>query len=177
MSSGLNKFISEESVNLHKKYLEDLKLKYSILEKSIPEIKDMDMRSLQNARIKHYKKEVMELKYNIMCHDLYFSSFGQEYQSSEVVKKLYRSEASFLYELYNMAKCCKNGGFLLICVEKGKIYTHIGHNMFDAYIRQTPVLAIDLCEHTYFLDYEFNKDLYIERALKYINLNKIDKFL
>lgn len=177
MKCGLNNFISDESIDLHRKHLENLKLKYSILEKSIPEIKNTDIRLLNKLRVKRYKNEALKMKCDIMCHDMYFSSFGEEYQSSETVKKSYRTEASFLYEIFETAKEWDSGGFILICVEKGCVFTHIGENAVDVFTRSNPVLAIDLCEHAYFLDYGFNKSLYLENALKRLNLNKLDKFL
>ena len=174
---GINKFISEEAVELHKNYLKNLKLEYSIYEKSYPEIKTMSIPAIKSARYLRYKDEIIRLKVNLECHNLFFSSFGKEFQSSQVIKKAYGSETAFLYDICNEAKQWENGGFLIIGLSGRRIFKYVGRNLEDIFIKATPILSIDLCEHSYFLDYGFNKNAYLENAIKYLNLNKIDIFL
>ena len=40
-----------------------------------------------------------------------------------------------------------------------------------------PILAVDICEHVYFLDYGFDKERFLCRFLPYLSLSKIDQFL
>ncbi len=174
---GINKFISEDAIGLHKNYLENLKLEYSILEKSVPEIKNMSISALKKARNLRYKDEIIRIKVDLECHKLFFSSFGNEFQSSDVIKKAYGTEASFIYDICNEAKQRETCGFLIIGLVKGRIFKYAGQDLEDVFIKATPILAIDLYEHSYFLDYGFDKSAYLEKATKYLNLNKIDKFL
>ena len=173
----LYKFLSEEAVGLHKNYLDNLKLEYSILEKSIPEIKNMSFREIWRAKKLIYKEEILRLKVDIECHKLFFSSFGNEYQQSKIIKDLYGSEASFMYEISTEVKKWHNGGFLIIGILNGAVYKYVGYDLTDIFIKSNPILAIDLCEHSYFLDFGFDKVSYFDNALKYLNLSKIDKFL
>ena len=173
---GINKFISEESIGLHKNYLENLKLEYSILEKSVPEIKKMSIPAIKRARNLRYKDEILKIKIDLECHNLFFSSFGNEFQTSDSVKKTYGTEASFRYEIFREAKEWANGGFLIIGTFNGKIFKYVGCDLADVFIKANPILAIDLFEHSYFLDYRFDKSAYLENAIKYLNLNKIDKW-
>lgn len=174
---GVNKFISEDAIELHKKYFEDLKLKYSILEKSVPEIKEMSLRDIKKSRNLRYKDEILKTKIDIECHKLFFSSFGNEFQASDLVKETYGTEASFRYEIFAQINESVSGGFLIIGIFNGRVFRYDGLDLVEVFIKANPILAIDLCEHAYFLDYGFDRKNYLENAIKYLNLNKIDKFL
>ena len=173
MREGLCRILSEDTLNLHKNYLKDLKLKYSVWEKSIPEISGKGIREISRMRIKE-KEEIQALLLEILCHDVYFSSFGKEYQRSFEVKKRFRTEASFLYELYEASKN-ESEGFLLIYFNRGLVdYTFANKGSI---LRCEPILALDLCEHSFFLDFGFDRDSYLKKSLSLINLNSLDNFL
>ena len=171
MELGLNRILSESSLDLHKEYLRRQKLKYSILEKSFPEISGKKICQISKMKIKD-KSEIESLYLDIMFHNVYFSSFGKEYQGSDAVKKRFRTEASFLYELFEAGKK-EDGGFILIYFNKGLIdYTVVSK---CSNLRIEPILSVDLCEHAYFLDYGFEKEEYLNKALSLLNLNSLDK--
>ncbi len=174
---GIDKFISENAIGLHKNYLENLKLEYSILEKSVPGIKEMSLRDIKKSRNLRYKDEILKTKIDIECHKLFFSSFGNEFQTSDLVKKAYGTEASFRYEMFAETKESGIGGFLIIGIFNGRVFRYAGCNLEEVFIKANPILAIDLCEHAYFLDYGFDRKTYLENAIKYLNLYKIDNFL
>ena len=92
-------FLSERSSALHKQYLENLKLKYSILEKSVPGIREKSISDLQRMRVP-YKEEILSVKSNVICHELFFASFGEGRRQSACIKQSFGSEARFLYEAY-----------------------------------------------------------------------------
>ena len=173
MKEGLCRILSEEALDLHKDYLKEMKLKYSICEKSIPEISGKSIIEISRMRIRE-REEIRALLSEILYHDVYFSSFGKEYQSSVAVKKRFRTEASFLYELHEVGK---NAGdsFLLIYINKGRVDYAVAPK--GSVLRVQPVLAIDLCEHAYFLDFGFDREEYLRKTLSFLNLNSLDKFL
>lgn len=169
---GIEAFISEYALNLHKEYLRNKKLKYSVLEKSIPAIKGCSAYEISKLRIKG-KKEIISLYIDIFCHELYFNSFGMKNQKSLLAENLYGTSASFSYYLYEE---CKNnaGGFIIICVDgHGKIKLVSERELF---VNKThvPMLCIDLAEHSYFTDYGFNLEKYLYNSLPYLNLSKLD---
>ena len=171
MQTGLDAVLSEEVLNLHREHLRSMKLKYSVYEKSIHEIAAKSMREISRTRIKE-REEVLHLFRNIKAHELYFDSFGAEFQSSNAVRKKYRSEASFLYELYEAAKKEKSD-FLLITLNNGELgYEAMTEKSF---LKSEPILAIDLCEHAYFIDFGFEKEEYLKKVISRLNLNRIDK--
>lgn len=171
MLIGLEAVLSEESINLHKEHLKNLKLKYSILEKSIPEISGKSFREISKMRIK-YRDEVLSLLRNIKAHEIYFDSFGREFKSSNAVRNKFRTESAFLYELYEASKK-EAGDFLLVTLNKDEVeYELMSENSF---LKTEPLLAIDLCEHAYFLDFGFEKEEYLKRIISRLNLNRLDK--
>ena len=144
MPTGLYAVLSEDALNLHKEYLKKLKLKYSILEKSFPEVSGKSMRGIWGMKIKE-RDEILALLRDIKSHELYFESFDREFQSSEAVRQRFRTEASFLYELYEAATKA-DGDFLLVTVNsKGaldyeplseKSFLHLSHQHNEGRLTQ-----------------------------------------
>lgn len=170
---GLESFLSEESIGLHREYCRVLKLKYSILEKSFPCIALEDAKSISKMKIdRAAKNEILKLKAEILCHELYFSSFGEKHQDSEIIRRQYGSTASFLNTLSDIAMSVPYG-FLIINENREEFGIYCGNDYMNAIINTKPCLAIDLCEHAYFGDYAFDKQKYILNALSALNLNKL----
>ena len=120
------------------------------------------------------REETLSLLRSIKAHELYFASFGREFQSSSAVRDKYRTEASFLYELYKTAIGTKED-FLFISLERGKLNCEVISER--SFIRTEPLLAIDLCEHAYFMDFGFQKDEYLAKLISHLNLNSLDRIL
>lgn len=172
--NGINAVISEEALKMHGEYLRELRLKYSVLEKSYPELSGKSLFDISKARVRG-REEAILLKSEIMLHELYFSSFGEGCRPSGVVRRCYGSEANFLYEMFLCAKECKDG-FAVIYLRNGKLLFTAGE--CDLLLKiANPILAVDLCEHAYFLDYGFDKNSYLRKLLPYLNISKADKIL
>ena len=164
--SAMELFLSKESLNLHLSYLNDLKLKYSILEKSLPCEKVRNFRS----SLCDLKRDAQRLRREISLHEIYFSSFSEKKRKCEFLKRYYSSKEAFLYEIYIKAKSCASS-FLTITVGKtGKPFVCETENLDSL----EPCLALDLSEHAYFSDYAFNRDEYVRRALSYIDFSKLE---
>ena len=176
MYCSINHFLSDEAIALHKEYLRHLKLRYSVLEKSIPEIVGKDIRSMYKMRLGKEKDEILGLKREIQYHEVFFESFGAGYQTSDAVKKKYVTEASFLYEVY-LSGSGRDVSFIIIYVKNGEIKIDAVYTPMQIPPQIEPILVIDCCEHAYFLDFGFNKDAYLKSLMPYLNLSLIDKFL
>ena len=163
-------FLSERSLSLHREYLKKLKLQYSILEKSVPCIVGKGLSDIQKMRVP-YKEEILSLKCNITCHELFFDSFGAGNQTSKCIKQTFGSEAVFLYKIYEASKTVENC-FAFVSMSRGIPRFFFGSPGMILKLLN-PVLVIDLYEHAYFLDYGFDKEDYIRRLLPYLNLNKV----
>ena len=172
-SEAIMKFISETNERIHKEELVRMKLRRSVFEKSYGrEFKTL--RDAIHARMPTGEREILrKLLTDILLHEIFFDSFGPSNRPSESVRRRYGSEASFLYELYESARCT-DGGFLLIFGdERGKIDYYAGRDYIPLIERKMPCLALDLEEHSYFYDYLFERDSYIKAALCELNLSKI----
>ena len=175
MNCGIEAFVSEEALRLHKEHLEVLRLKYSVMEKSFPEIKNKSVDQIMRMRQK-YKEEILDVRSKIICHELYFASFGEAYQSSASLRKDYRSEPSFLYELFCAAKD-GDDDYIAVFSDKNKIKIKSLSKSTEILEIPNVLICIDLCEHAYFLDYGFDKKRYISNLLPYLNIAALDKIL
>ena len=175
MTEAFYEIVSDKTLLLHKGYLEKQKLKYSVCEKSYPCIKGKGIGEINKMRsiARGDKENITSLSCDIILHETYFQSFGREYQSSEVVRKLYRTETSFLYTVYE-ASMQSDGGFVVIRAERDKIIIDCVSQ--PSKLLNKPILAVDICEHAYFYDFGFEKEKYLERVLPRLNLNMLDNF-
>ncbi len=172
LMEGIQSILSDECLQLHADYLSNLKLQYSIFEKSTPDICKKSLKEILNIKIdRKYKDEIIKKKAEITAHEIYFSSFGEKHQSSSEILKTYHSLSSFLHMLYKKALEI-NHGFLFVYKYKGKIDVYVGDNYFKILSNTNQILALDLCEHAYFYDYGFNKEKYIKNSLSRLNFNR-----
>lgn len=166
------RFISERALSLHKEHVESERLRLSVIEKTYPELSGRCAREILGSRCAD-KREAAGLKLDILCHELYFSSFGAQYTASEVIRRCFGSEATFLYELGRMAeRCCER--FVFIYADGNAVRVREGDEWVLLRIDYRP-LVIDLSEHAYFLDYGFDKKAYIKNLLPYLDLSLLDK--
>ena len=166
-------FLSTRAIELHKKYIEDCRLRLSILGKSGYKIEGKSYQELCRARFGNAKSEVLSLSREIYLHEIYFDSFAQGCASLNILKLRFGSLASFLYTIECEAME-SNGGFLTVSRLGDEIV--IGHSArIGDRFRGTPILALDLCEHAYFLDYGFDNLSYVRAALSHLDTVKLDK--
>lgn len=147
---GIRNFISEENLTLHKEYLEALRLK-----------KRMLMGALNVRRVET----------DIKAHELYFSSFCEDRIRCDLICKSYGSENRFCFLLKEYAE--KRRGEFLYLYPLCR-FPFVGYGTEDK-LAYRAVLAIDLCEHAYFLDYGFDYLSYIEAALSHLDLKRLNR--
>jgi UDP-N-acetylglucosamine--N-acetylmuramyl-(pentapeptide) pyrophosphoryl-undecaprenol N-acetylglucosamine transferase len=70
-------FLSEENIDLHREYVRQKKLKYSIIEGSVPEFKGAEVKDIYRMKISaRDKTDAIDLLSEITAHDIFFSSFS-----------------------------------------------------------------------------------------------------
>ena len=169
------RFLSDRSIEMHKEHYNTLTLRYKVFEKSYPEIKDKGIREIYRCSVPlSEKREAVRLYSDILAHKIYFSSFGARNAVSRRVKDEYASVASFLYLLSEECMKCREG-FLLIYENRGKISTYCGDEYDKVLLKNEALLALDLYEHAYFLDYGFDREKYVLNAISHLDLEKIEK--
>ncbi len=167
-------FLSERTLELHDQYLNTLRLRYSIWEESIPEIKGRSLLEISRMRIPE-KRDLIYLACEMRFHELYFSSFGVPYQRSSAIRKCYSSEASFIYDMYTDS--IKSDEKILIGYAERRKVAYVLCDYDGLLGVEHPLFAVDLCEHAYFLDYGFDKGEYLQNSLRHLEFFRIDKFL
>lgn len=168
-------FLSARNLRMHTEYLENLRCRFSIFEKSYNGLAGGDLKSIARSHIPHTeKKAAISIKSEIILHEVYFSSFFESGSVSQNVKKKYGSEASFLYKLYD--ECLDKDGFLIVFLNKSnEPEYYAGREYCELLMSVVPCLSIDLCEHAYFYDFGFDKKRYLQSALSALDLLKLNK--
>lgn len=172
MNAELNTFLSMENIERHFDYVNNLKLKLSILEKSYPSISGKRMENIQKLNInREIKEEVSDLMINIRAHELFFDSFALKNIKCDYLRKYYSSEEAFFYEVYEKAKMVQTGFLYIFQKAKGGVEIVID-DVRGFYFRKEPLFALDLYEHAYFLDYGFDRELYLKNSISHLDLSK-----
>ena len=171
----MTEFLSEDAINLHKDYLRQLRLRYAILEDGIKGIKNKEYEEITRQKLnKVDKQDVLNELSDITLHKIFFNSFTKtEYQSCDLARIVFGSEAALLNSIYSVA-ISQAHGFVGVFLIGGRPMVFGDTNRVKLLAHGIPRLAIDVCEHAYFLDYGFDKPRYLLRALPYLDLNKLN---
>lgn len=174
---GMTSFLTEDNVSSHISYMKMLRCKYSLEEKSFPQIKGKGIAELSKASISaEIKREMLNKLIAWKSHELYFSSFALEVGRCEKIKKYFSSTDAMLYEIENTAQTVSEGFVYVSWTGKSiKIFT--SDMPYNYFVKYQPQLALDLCEHSYFLDYRFNRESYVTNALAHLNISVIDDLI
>jgi superoxide dismutase len=117
------------------------------------------------------KDEALSLLWNIKAHECFFNSFCHNQQANQIGKL---SKEKFLYDLYTEA-LGRDYGFLFIFKDRhGNPRMNFSREYDGAFIKYEPALALDLYEHTYFLDYGFDKKRFLKNVVMYLDLSSLD---
>ena len=167
----MKRFLSEESIALHKDYVRLKRLKYSIIESSVPSLVGAEIKDIYRMKIDaRDKRDALVLLADIRLHEISFSSFAEApYQHSRAVCQAYGNEPDFLNLLYKRALNLPYG-FVLVYRIGDRIEVRECTDYASALRTSDPALAIDVCEHVYFMDYGFDKEKYLLASLPYLNL-------
>lgn len=173
--STMNLFLSDENIKIHMEYLKELKLRYSILQKSCHLLDCDDIKTIFRKKLNHdIKKDALEILCDVKSHELFFNSFINVVPVCNGIKRLYGSKEKFIFDLYVISQ--RNScGFVYVFLNKNGIPTiKFTQNPIDIFINYDPVIAYDLFEHTYFKDYGFNRNKYFINSLRYLNLKLLE---
>ena len=166
-------FLTEENISIHRDYMKTLRHRHSIFEKSMPEIFGKNIFEIEKLRLSvKDKKEILPNFREYLAHHLYFNSFCEIQKPQPLLKKFYSSTETFLYEIHLLAMQ-ENSGFVFVLIGDRGI-PQICHKTMEERLKTTPVLALDVSEHAYFLDYRFDKEAYIRGAISHLNLSLLD---
>lgn len=182
---SLEPYISDRTLSIHYNnhylnYLKKLNQKLDSL--------NYDYRYTKEELFKHIDifniKDRDEVLYNLggaVNHELYFSILGGNNipvgKFKEDIIKKYGSFDNFITEFKNKANNLVGSGYTFLVLDKEKKFNIINlSNQESPYLyNMIPIIALDLWEHAYYLDYQNNKKEYIDIFFKIIDYNKVNK--
>ena len=167
-----------EGESLHREYLGNLRLRYSILEKSIDGLRGRGIGDIMRMRLPPEERlRCAELYARIRLHEIFFDSFSQNAvigaRRYKTVDRCFGSTSALAYELFCRARD-EGEGFLCIYSRANKIEIKRGASSAELLIVGEPALCIDLCEHAYFPDYGFDRERYLRSSLERLNYARLD---
>ncbi len=170
---AMNMFLSEENIKRHLGHLRTHRLKLSILEKSLPELKGKNMSQIIRSSLpRDVKDEALRLHWYIKAHECFFDSFCEAPLKCEAINKHYSSRERFVYDLF-LEATKREYGFLFVYIDRGVPRVSFATPEDKAFIKFEPILALDLYEHTYFADYGFEKNRFLRSALMYFDTGRL----
>lgn len=128
---------------------------------------------LSEARAKGDFSAIRALKLNesfntsgMVLHELYFDNLGGKGgeptgKLAEMIKRDFGSFGDWKKEFTEMAKATR--GWALLCLFNGRLRNYsVDYHDIGAVWNARPILALDMWEHAYYLDYGPDKGKYLE---------------
>ena len=185
--SSLEPYIGDETLEIHynRLYMNYLNKLNELLGKVNYDYADTILELAQDI-----SKVPLELRgeilYNLggtINHALYFygmSKEGNVVPSGELSKKInddYGSYDKFMEEFKKMARSLKGSGYTFLVLDKNKNLKIVNMANQDTpyYYGFIPIMAIDLWEHAYYLDYKNDRNKYIDNFFKIVDYKKINE--
>lgn len=169
------------SINYQKYYLEYLKR----LNELIPEKKEELTTLVQNidAYPLEQRGEILFYAGGVLNHELYFQSMSDKKNQKfvgklkETMNQTYGDENAFQNQFKKVSKNLVGNGYTFLVVTKDNQLDIVNMpNEETPYLYGlTPIMAIDLWEHSYFLNYQNRRDEYIEAFFEVIDYEKINQ--
>lgn len=117
-------------------------------------------------------------------HELYFSSIKAKNEeiiipeplNTSLVQK-FGSIQKFMEQFLNLASVLPGSGYTFLVVKQSQELSLINLANQDSpyYYEMIPILAIDVWEHAYYLDYYNDRSQYIEEFMKIIDFDEVNR--
>lgn len=172
--------LSEETMYLHYQ-----KLYKGYLERLLKITKDSPLYAVLNISKYPIEKRgnILHNAGGVLNHELYFNEInikGRHTPSGNLKKAIdrkYGSYEDFKKEFIRIAKLLVGSGYTFLVLDHNKELNIINlSNQETPYLYDmTPIMNIDLWEHSYYLDYHTDKDIYINSFFDLLDFDVIDK--
>ena len=119
----------------------------------------------------------------VLNHELYFSNLTpkpKDYNGLEIMKEInmvYGNFDLFKKLLKDSAKKIKGSGYTFLAKNKDGRITIMNTTNQDTplFINLKPLMALDMWEHSYYINYNNDKDEYIDAYFDILNLDDVNK--
>ena len=182
---GLGPYISEEQLILHhqkhhKSYVDNANKIIEELEEARKNNKDIDLKS-----------KLKFLSFNIsghLLHNIFWSIMKPKKEEENLptsfilseIEKNFESFERFKKEFSNISLSVEGSGWGILAYEKESEKLIIGqlekHNLFY-YPNSEIIMALDVWEHTYYLDYKNDRAKFIENFWNIVNWKEVERRL
>ena len=119
----------------------------------------------------------------VINHNIYFKSISPNkelpsiFMNSLIINSFGNYE-NFIKELKQKAMSLKGSGYTYLVLDKGKLKIINLFNQDNPYnYNLIPLLAIDLWEHAYYINYENKKDIYIDNLLEILDFKNTNEII
>lgn len=178
-------FLDEDTIKyhriLHKRYLDNLN---KLLIKNNYDFKD-EIEDLANNLEMFYIEDRDDILFNlggVLNHDLYFSNMNpnnKNVKNNEILNKInlkYGTLSNFKNIFKEEASKLVGSGYAFLVLDKNNdLKVIVLPNQETPIIYGfKPLIALDLWEHAYYLQYNVNKINYIDNFLDNLNFNEIN---
>ena len=182
----LEPYIDDRTLDLHynahyrnytdklNKYLNDINYDY----KDSPEYlaKHIDILPMEN------RDEILFNLGGYLNHSLYFYNLTNKKKDIpiellNIINKYFGSFSLFREEFIDMAMEVKGSGYTFLVMDKNNKLRIINTSNQDTpyYYGFTPIMTIDVWEHSYYLKYTYLRKKYLENIFDIIDFNKVYK--
>lgn len=184
---SLEPFISDRTLDIHynKHYLNYLNTLNTLLEKAgyIGNLTKEEMVKQINIFNIQERGEILYNLGGVLNHELYFKNMSDKKNNlpvdkiKEVIINQYGSFNEFKKEFIKTSKELVGSGYTFVVINDSKKLDIINLSnqdtpyMFDL----IPIIALDLWEHAYYLDYQNRRDEYINNFFSIIDFEKINE--
>ena len=175
-------YISSYTMNIHynkhyKKYLDNLnnllsKYNYEYSKEEL--VKNIDMFPIEE------RDNILFNLGGVLNHELFFNILGYGEMSEDFKNKIdedFGSFNNFKAEFIKAANLLVGSGYTFLVLNKDKMLEIINVSNQDTPISYglVPIMNLDLWEHAYYLDYQNERNVYINNFFSIIDFNKVSK--
>ncbi|MBQ8891364.1 MAG: superoxide dismutase [Bacilli bacterium] len=131
------------------------------------------------------KNDQSDILYNlggVINHNIYFNSMSPTHEKPNAIlmKKIIQDFGSFnnlLKQFKEKALSIKGSGYTFLVLNENKLELINLSNQDNPYsLNLTPLIAIDMWEHAYYINYQNKKDIYINNFLEILDFNNANKY-
>ena len=145
------------------------------------ELGKLDPASAPGFMLNGLKREELLAWNSMILHELYFGGLGTPKAPgaalARAIEKDFGSEAKWRAEFVGTAKALGGGsGWVILSYSHRdkKLMNQWGADHTHALAGSTPILAIDMYEHAYHMDYGSNAGGYVDAVMKVLNWTQAD---
>ena len=184
--TSLEPYIDDRTLDLHynvhyRKYTDNLNkllkdINYDYKYSAIYLAQNIDIIPLED------RDEILFNLGGYLNHTLYFYNLTNKKKNIpndmlDLINKYFGSYSLFKEEFINMAKEVKGSGYTFLVIDKNNKLRIINTSNQDTpyYYGFTPIMTIDVWEHSYYLKYTHDRGKYLENIFNIIDFDKVYK--